>query len=198
MPQVMKPERGEARPLPQLVPAAVDIARLDRCADGGGKHEPVLTPCLPQRKASRVLPLPVLAQVADGQPGQDNCPPGGARLRLHDPQLAVGALQGPAHPKLPRVQIDILPAQGEQLAAAQPGRERQDVEGFQPFALDGAEQPLGVLDGQVGAAVADQRWCLHLGSDIPRDELQPVGVGQCVADQLVDMLNGCCARRGAA
>jgi len=46
------------------------------------------------------------------------------------------ALQGLAYPKLPRVQVDILPAQGEQLTAAQPGRERQDKEGLQPLALE--------------------------------------------------------------
>src|SRR5215468_8868073 len=35
----MEPEPVEARPLPQLVPAPVDIARFDRGADGGGEHQ---------------------------------------------------------------------------------------------------------------------------------------------------------------
>ena len=79
-----------------------------------------------------------------------------ARRGLNDPQLAVRELQGLANPKLPRVQIDILPAQGEQLTAAQPGRERQDEEGLKSLAPDGAEQPRAVLDGQVWAAVPEQ------------------------------------------
>jgi hypothetical protein len=71
------------------------------------------------------------------------------------------------HPKLPRVQVDVLPPQGEQLAATQTGREGQDEEGFQPLALEDAEQPLRILDRHVVAAVPDQRRCLHLGSDVP-------------------------------
>jgi len=98
-------------------------------ANGGGEHEPVLAPCLPEREAPRVLPFPVLAQVPDREFGQDDCSPGHARLVLNDPQLAVGALQGPVHPKLPRVHVDVLPPQGEQLAAAQTSRERQDEQG---------------------------------------------------------------------
>jgi len=98
-------------------------------ANGGGEHEPVLAPCLPEREAPRVLPFPVLAQVPDREFGQDDCSPGHARLGLNDPQLAVGALQGPVHPKLPRVHVDVLPPQGEQLAAAQTSRERQDEQG---------------------------------------------------------------------
>ena len=44
MPRVMKPESVEARSLPELFPAPVDVARLDRRADGGGEYEPMLTP----------------------------------------------------------------------------------------------------------------------------------------------------------
>jgi len=62
-------------------------------ANGGGEHEPVLAPCLPEREAPRVLPFPVLAQVPDREFGQDDCSPGHAHLGLNDPQLAVGALQ---------------------------------------------------------------------------------------------------------
>ena len=36
----MKPQPVETRSLSQLVPAAVDIAWLDRCADGRGEDEP--------------------------------------------------------------------------------------------------------------------------------------------------------------
>jgi hypothetical protein len=90
---------------------------------------------------------------------------------------------------LPGTQVDVLQAQGEQLAAAQPGRERQNEEGFEPLALDDAEQPFGLLNGHVGTAVPDQRRCLHLGGDVRRHEFQPVGVGQGVADQLVDVLD---------
>ena len=92
MPQVMKPQPVEARANPQFVPAPVDVARLDRCADGGSEHEPVLTPRLAERQALGGLPLAVLAQMTDRQPGQHDRPPGCARLGLQDLQLAVGAL----------------------------------------------------------------------------------------------------------
>jgi hypothetical protein len=54
----------------------------------------------------------------------------------------------PANVKLPRVQIDIRAAQAEQLAPPQPRRQRQNIEGFEPFALDDLQEVPGVLDGQ--------------------------------------------------
>jgi len=51
----MKPEPVEARSLPELVPAPVDIARLDWCADSGGKDEPVLSPCFAECETLSVL-----------------------------------------------------------------------------------------------------------------------------------------------
>jgi hypothetical protein len=47
MPQVMKSETVEARADAEFVPAAVDVAWLNRCADGGGEYEPVLCVLLP-------------------------------------------------------------------------------------------------------------------------------------------------------
>jgi hypothetical protein len=88
----MKPEPVEAPSLPEFIPAPVDIARLDRRADGGGEHEPVLTPGFSQCQALRFLPLLVLAQVPDRQPGQDNGPPRRACLGLHHPELVVRVL----------------------------------------------------------------------------------------------------------
>src|SRR5258708_30341017 len=103
VPQVMKPERVEARSLPEFSPAPVDIARLDRGADGGGEHESVFMPCCAEGQSLRVLPLAVLAQMPARELGQDDCPPRCAGLGLNDPQLAVRPLQRLAHSKLPRV-----------------------------------------------------------------------------------------------
>jgi hypothetical protein len=43
---------------------------------GGYEYESVLTPRFAERQALGVLPLAVLAQVLDRQPGQDDRPPG--------------------------------------------------------------------------------------------------------------------------
>jgi len=38
--------------------------------------------------------------------------------------------------KLPRREVDVIPPQGEQLATAKTGRQRQDIQSLQPLAVD--------------------------------------------------------------
>lgn len=86
----MEPELVETRSLPELVPAPVNIAWLDRRADGRGEHEPVLTPRCAECKTLSVLPLAVLAQVPDR----------GARSSAWKPQQVTGALPPNPRPSL--------------------------------------------------------------------------------------------------
>jgi hypothetical protein len=88
----------------------------------------VIPPCLTERLALGVLPLLVLVKMAHCVPGQHNRPPRAARLRLDNFKLSVDPLQGPANVKLPRSEIDVIPAQSQQLTAAKTGRQRQDIE----------------------------------------------------------------------
>jgi hypothetical protein len=87
-----------------------------------------------------ILPRPVLGEVTDGQLGHHHDADRCAGLGLNEPQLAADALERPANVKLPRVQVDIGPSQAEQLAPPQSGCQRQDVEGFEPFALDDLQE----------------------------------------------------------
>jgi hypothetical protein len=80
----MQPEPVQASSPPQLIPAPVHVARLDRYANRRGEHEPMFPPDLLQRLALSVLPLLVLLKVAYSEPRQHNRPPRAARLRLND------------------------------------------------------------------------------------------------------------------
>jgi hypothetical protein len=58
------------------------------------------------------------------------------------------------------LEVDIGPAQSEQLALPHPGGDRQDVEGLQPVAVDGSEEGAGLVsreDPEVVASLAHYR-----------------------------------------
>ena len=95
----------------------------------------------------------MLLEVAHREPGQHDGSPGAACLQLGGPELAINTLHSPADVKLPRSQIDVIPAQGEQLAAAEAGRQRQHVQGFQPLAVDDFEQAPSLREIQAQTAV---------------------------------------------
>jgi hypothetical protein len=133
--------------------------------------------------------------VTDGQLGHDHDAHRCAGLGLNEPQFAADALQRPANVKLPRVQVDIRPAQAEQLATPQPSCQRQDVEGFEPFALDDPQEVPGLLDGQVRATLPRHGRGFHLSRDVPRDQFQAVRIGESVADQRMDLPLGGRTRR---
>ena len=96
----------------------------------------------------------MLLEVARRELGQHDGSPCAAGLQLNDLELAVDALHGPADTKLPRSEIDVIPAQGEQLAAAKAGSQREDVQGFEPLAVDHLEQPLSLGEIQAHTTLA--------------------------------------------
>ena len=100
----------------------------------------MLPPGVAQRQALTVLPLLMLLEVAHRELGQHDGSPRAAGLRLNDLELAVDTLHGPADVKLPRSEIDVIPAQRQQLTAAKAGSQRQDVQSFEPLAVDHLEQ----------------------------------------------------------
>jgi hypothetical protein len=104
----------------------------------------MIPPCLTERPALGVLPFLVLLKMAHREPGQHNRPPRASRLRLRNLKLAVDPLHGSADMKLPRFEIDVIPAQSQQLTAAKTSRQRQDVESLQPLATDHTEQAHGL------------------------------------------------------
>lgn len=92
--QVMEPQPIQARFLAQLVPAAVDVTRLDRCPDGGREHKPVVLPGLAQLAALAILPLLVLLQMTHRQFGEYDGPKRAVGLGFYDLELAVDPLHG--------------------------------------------------------------------------------------------------------
>jgi hypothetical protein len=98
--------------------------------------------------------------------------------------------------KLPRRDIDVIPPQGEQLAAAKTGRQRQHIQSLQPFTLDYIEQALHLRQTQARAAVVIERRCFHLRCHIPADQLHTVGITQGIPDQLVHVPQSASAGRG--
>jgi hypothetical protein len=132
------------------------------------------------------------------EPGQHDRPPRAACLRLDNLQLALDTLHSPAHVKLPRSEIDVIPAQRQQFTAAKPGCQRQNVQSLQPLAIDHIEQALSLRHVQSYAALFAQRRRLHLHRDVPGDQLHAIGVTQGVPDQLVHVPQRGSARWGTA
>src|SRR5262249_31670655 len=123
MPQVMKPQPVQPGLRAQVVPPPVDVPRLYRRADRRGEDQSVVLPGFAQREPLGVLPLAVLSKVADSESGQNHGPPRALRLRFHHLQAAADALQREAHVKLPRFEVDVIPAKAEQLTSAETGRQ---------------------------------------------------------------------------
>src|ERR671931_598240 len=76
-------------------------------------------------EAPLVLALPLRVQVAVEEGGQDDGAARAPRLGFLEHKPGLGRLQAAHHACLPALGAEIRPAQGEQFAAAHPGRERE-------------------------------------------------------------------------
>ena len=121
--------------------------------------------------------------------GQHDEPSAAVGLGLQQGQGAVHVRQGVADPQAPRLEVDVLPAQGQELTLAQPRAERRDPE--RPVAvLDGGlDEPTGLLRGQgCDLTTADPRWVDEPGH-VATDEAPALGGHQCSAQDGVDVLD---------
>lgn len=81
----------------------------------------------------------LLLESGDGGPGKRDRPPRRGRLRRPDVPLAVDLLDGLADGQGADVEVDVLPAQAEQLGLSQPRRERRRAERAEAVGVGGGE-----------------------------------------------------------
>ena len=110
----------------------------------------MLPPGLIQRLALSVLPFLVLFKMTDRESGQHDRPPRAARLQFDNLKLAADPLHRPAHLKLPRSEIHVIPPQRQLLTAAKTGCQRQNVQRLQPLTIDHIKQAPGLCHVQAG------------------------------------------------
>ena len=189
--------RSQSRPASsaQHVPAAVHVARLIGAPDGGRKHQAVFVPSTVQRAALDVLLLLVLLEIAHRQPRASTT----VRSELLVSSstiwsLPLDTLHGPANLKLPSRQVDVIPSQGGQLAAAQAGARAPGLEALPAVRPQQPAAGSSPRQGKHRSALTGQRRRLDLGGDVPWHQLHPVRVAQGIPDELVHVPQ----RRGAS
>ena len=103
--------------------------------------------------------LAVSCAPGDGAPRTGAAPrsPGAGCLQLDGLKPDVNALHGLANVKLPRREVDVIPPEGEQLATAKTGRQRQHIQSFQPLTVDYIEQALRLHQTKARPAVVIER-----------------------------------------
>ncbi len=129
----MKPHAWQADPLADRLEVPQPVARLDRRPVPRGEHEIPLVQPHDRLPAIPDLACPMLAQRSDADLRERNRPLGQLGLGLDQHELAVDALQRPAHTQSPGVQVHVCPSQPQHLAAPQTGRDRHGVDGVQPI-----------------------------------------------------------------
>jgi hypothetical protein len=114
----VNPSRAEACALSDRAPAPPEVVGLHRSAPAGGKDEPVVLPVRPRIRSLSKLLTPVLSERFHAGRGERDRTFGVVGLRRDKPQLAADPLEGLDDFELRTVEVDILPAQSEQLTAA--------------------------------------------------------------------------------
>jgi hypothetical protein len=89
------------------------------------------------RRQPPVLALPVLAECFHADCWQRDCAGGIVGFGRHEAQRSADALEGLDDFELGVGEVDVLPAQAEQLAWPQPEEQRQHVDGVEPMAGGG-------------------------------------------------------------
>ena len=116
------------------VEAAVEVARLDRCAVSGGEDQASVYPAV-----SRTVTISVLLLLADlkrshAQIRQRQRCLGCLGLDLTADELAPDPLELFCHVQLGVIEVDLIPGQAEDFSSAQAEDEDQDEGGVQGFA----------------------------------------------------------------
>ena len=125
---------------------SAEVARVDPAADRIGEHQAGVLPSVPQEPPLGLLPLAVRGEHGGGcrPEGDDAIGVLGLELLEHRVSTLDGELL--VHGQVVGLEVDVAPAEGEQLAPAQAGDERQ---------LEGWRQPVIAHRGEEAASLGE-------------------------------------------
>src|ERR1017187_1381260 len=141
-----------------------------------GEHEVLISPRLPHQRPLSVLADAMLTQRAHCQRRKLNGPSAAGRLRFDEHELAVDCLERVADAEDACVEVDVLPAEPESLALAEPDSERDGKQCLQSITTNRGKQTLGLVRVQRGNLVAADAWRLDQRGHVARDQAPAQGL----------------------
>ena len=180
---------GKARARADAVEVPVQAPRLDRRADGRREHEAEVVPGVVRVDTLLGLPLAVLDEDAAGDLRQRHRGVGGFRLGVVDEQLPGDPLDGLRDGERRAVEVEVFPAQAQQLPAAKAERRGDDVQRVEPGRLGFAEDLLHIRHLEALADLVARGRDLHELGDVARDQLVALGAAQRVPQDGVHELD---------
>ncbi|HZD71955.1 MAG TPA: hypothetical protein VFA45_24480 [Actinomycetes bacterium] len=157
--QVVEAHPGQAGLLQQRVElAAEEVGWVDRPPDRVREHEVVVLPAVAGPPALLVLAVAVQLERLDRDGNQEDLTAGGP------------SLEPPGQVQRALVEVDVGPAEAEQLALPHPGRQGDDVERLEPIALDGLQEPPRLLWREGDELVVGLDRGRHQVGDVARRE----------------------------
>jgi hypothetical protein len=145
----MKGDRGQSSSLEKRpVHIREKVVRLHGPSDRVGKHQPEVLPQIAGRAALLILAYLMAPKRRHRRGRQHYLAPGCCGLWSAKGEPFPGPTKRAADLKHALVEVDVVPAHGEQLAAAHAGLERQDEQGFKAIASRGRQERSGLLDGE--------------------------------------------------
>ena len=196
MPEIVEPHVGQpGSPQERLPRFAVEIVAPDGGAPPRAEHEALVVPPVTFGSAFGLLALPVPIKRIHRRGREPYLTAAPPRLGLGEAGTAPREGQGPPHPHGPRIEVDVLPPEAEELALPHAGRDGEDVECRQAVAL-GRRKEGACLRGGEGAHLrgAHPRR-VHGRRDVAWHETPPHGLPQRPVQRGVHVLH---ALRGEA
>jgi hypothetical protein len=143
--QVVEADRRQLGPAQQrLELQGRDVAAPERFARSVAEDEVVVGQGMADRQQSLGLPGPVDPEQIEGRAGEVDRAPTLGRLRLAEPPATVQPDQGVMDRHAPPGPVHVAPAQGQQLALAHAGREREGEKGLERVAADRLQEAAGL------------------------------------------------------
>ncbi|GAA4197193.1 hypothetical protein GCM10022252_45760 [Streptosporangium oxazolinicum] len=155
-------------------------------------------PVVPEVGAFGELLLTMRSERFDADGGERDGSLGVVGLGPDELETALDTLKGLDHFEFRAVEVDVHPAEPEQLPASQPEAERQDVEGRQPVLVSGLEDQARLRDGQAAVDLVLGHRDLDELRRVTRNDLLTYRRLQGVAEYGVHGLNHAGRRPGLA
>src|SRR5215208_7443443 len=142
VPEIMKAPARQPRPLKRPLEAMRHGRRVEWVADAVAEDQirNRVAPAAPREQPILELPDAVFSKGFDNHRVDAERPSSAGGLRLHQPPLAAHPLELCANRDGHRVEVDVPPAQAEQLALPQPRAEGGDVQRLQRVPADAGDE----------------------------------------------------------
>jgi len=138
--EVVEADDGQARAGDEAVEGFGEQVGVDRGSFGAGEHEPVVVVLFAEGEAFLELASPPRSEDGDGSGVEVDRPTAGAGLDVGDLEGVGDGDDRLVYLEAAGVEVDVFPAQAEDLASAHAGVGREVVGGVEPVLVDAVEK----------------------------------------------------------